>query len=65
MWVQSVDQKSPLEKEIETHSSILPGKSHKKEPGGLQSTVWERVGRDLATKQQLYSYLCQPVLSVI
>ena len=28
MWVQSLGQEDPLTKEIATHSSILPGKSH-------------------------------------
>jgi len=28
MQVQSVGQEDPLEKEMATHSSILPGKSH-------------------------------------
>ena len=27
-WVQSLGQKDPLEKEMATHSSILPGKSN-------------------------------------
>ena len=28
MWVQSLGQEDPLEEEMATHSSILPGKSH-------------------------------------
>ena len=28
MWVQFLDQEDPLEEEMETHSSILLGKSH-------------------------------------
>ena len=28
MWVPSLGQEDPLEKEMATHSSILPGKSH-------------------------------------
>ena len=28
MWVWSLDWEVPLEEEIATHSSILPGKSH-------------------------------------
>ena len=27
-WVQSLDQEDPLEKEMVTHSSIVPGESH-------------------------------------
>ena len=38
MWVQSLGQEDPLEKEMETHSSIpvweIPWRE---EPGGLQS----------------------------
>ena len=36
MWVQSLSQEDPLEKETETHSSILARKiSRTEEPGGL------------------------------
>ena len=54
MWVQSLDQDDPLEKEMATHSSILAyilswAISRTEEPGGLQSA---RVGHDLWTKQQ-------------
>ena len=39
-WVQSLGQKDPLEKGMETHSSILAWRSPwTEEPGGLQSTV--------------------------
>ena len=39
MWVQSLGQEDPLEKEITTHSSILDWKiPWTEEPGGLQST---------------------------
>ena len=45
MWVSSLGQEDPLEKE--THYSILPEKSHGEEPGGLQSMglqkSWQRV----------------------
>ena len=38
MWVQSLDQEDPLEKEMATHSSILAWRiSWTEEPGGLQS----------------------------
>ena len=33
-WVQSLGQEDPLEKEMATHSVLLPGKSH-----GLKSVV--------------------------
>ena len=37
-WVQSLSQKDPLEKGMETHSSILAWRSPwTEEPGGLQS----------------------------
>ena len=36
MWVQSLDQEDPLEKEMATHSSILAWKIQwTEEPGGL------------------------------
>ena len=28
MWVQSLDQEDPLEKQVATHSVFLPGKSY-------------------------------------
>ena len=43
----------PLEKEITTHSSILAWNvPWTEEPGGLQYMGSQRVGHDLATKQQ-------------
>ena len=40
MWVQSLIQEDPLEKEMATHSSILTWRIlRKEEPGGLQSRV--------------------------
>jgi len=45
--VQSLGQKNPLEKEMTTHSSILAWRIlWTEEPGGLQSTEWQRVGHD-------------------
>ena len=47
MRVQSLDQEDPLEKEIATHSSILTWRiPWTEEPGGLQSTRFQRVGHD-------------------
>ena len=44
---------SDLEEETATHSSILAWKiPWTEEPGGLQSMGLQRVGHDLATKQQ-------------
>ena len=38
MWIQSLDQEDPLEKEMATHSSILAWEIlWTEEPGGLQS----------------------------
>ena len=43
-WVQTVGQKDPLEEEMATHSSILAWRvPWTAEPGGLQSTGWQRV----------------------
>ena len=44
MWVQSLGQEDPLEKEMATHSSILAWKiPWAEEPGGLQSMGLQRV----------------------
>ena len=46
-------QEEPLEKKMATHSSILAWEiTWTEEPGGLQSMGLQRVGQDLATKQQ-------------
>ena len=43
----------PLEKEMATHPSILAWRiPQTEEPGGLQSMGSQRVGHNLATKQQ-------------
>ena len=45
--VQSLGQEDLLEKEMETHSSILAWKiPWTEEPGGLQSMGLQRVGHD-------------------
>ena len=47
MWVQSLGQEYPLEKEMATHSSILAWRiPWTEEPGGLQSTGSQRVRHD-------------------
>ena len=47
MWVRSLGQEDPLEKELAMHSSVLdwriPGTE---EPGGLPSMGSHRVGHD-------------------
>ena len=46
-WVPSLGRKDPLEKEMATLSSILVWKIPRTEdPGGLQSTESQRVGRN-------------------
>ena len=53
MQVQSLCWEDPLEKEMETHSCILAWEIPCiEELGGVQSTGLQRVGNDLATKQQ-------------
>ena len=45
MWVRSLGQEDPLEKEMATHCSILAWRiPWTEEPGGLQSTGSQRVG---------------------
>jgi len=53
MWVRSLDQEDPLEKEMAPDSSILTSKiPWAEEPGRLQSMGPQRVRDDQATKQQ-------------
>ena len=50
--VRFLGQEDPLEKEMETHSSILAWRiPWTKEPSGLQSLGHKRVRHDIATKQ--------------
>ena len=52
-WVWSLGREDPLEKEMAIHSSILAWEiPWTEEPGGLQSMGSQRVGHNLATKQQ-------------
>ena len=52
LWVQSLGQKDPLEKEMAAHSSILAWKTGwTEEPDGLQSKESQRVGHNLATER--------------
>ena len=51
MWVRSLGQDDPLEKEMATYSSILAWEvPWTEEPGRLQSMGSQRVGHDLATE---------------
>ena len=53
MRVQFLGWEVPLEKKMATHASSLAWEIlWTEEPGGLQSTGSQRVGHDLATKQQ-------------
>ena len=53
MRVQSLGRKDTLAEGMATHSSILAWEiPWTEEPGGLQSEGLQRVGHDLATKQQ-------------
>ena len=49
-WVWSLGLEDPLEKEMATHPSILAWRiPWTEEPGGLQSTRWQRVGHSWVT----------------
>ena len=53
LWVQSLGGEDALEEEMATHSSILAWEIPWREgPGSAQATGSQRVGHDLATKQQ-------------
>jgi len=63
MWVQSLGQEDSLEEEMATHSSILGWEiPWREEPGGLQSTRSQRLGHNIATKQQQQSTTCVGVV---
>ena len=52
-WVWSLGRENTLKEEMATYSSILAWTiPWTEEPGGLQSIGSQRVGQDLATKQQ-------------
>ena len=54
MWVWSLGQEDPLEKEIATHSSILAWRiPWTEEPGGLHSMGLQRVRQDWVTEHAL------------
>ena len=56
--LQSLGGKDPLEKKMETHSSILAWTiPWTEEPGRLQSLGSQRAGHSLATEHQTYPYL--------
>ena len=46
-WVQSLGREDPLEEDMTTHSNILGWRIlWTKEPNGVQSMGWQRVGHD-------------------
>ena len=52
MWVCSLGQEDPLEKEMATHSSILVSEiPWTEEPGQIRSMESQRAGHDSGTKQ--------------
>ena len=54
--VQALGQEGPWRKGMATHSSVFAWRiPWTEEPGGLQSMGSQRVGHDLATKQQALS----------
>ena len=56
----SLGREDPLEEEMATHSNILAWKiPWTEEPSRLQSIEGQKVGHDLATKQQ--QALCHPL----
>ena len=49
MWVRSLGQEDPLEKGMATHSSVLAwGIPWTEQPGGLQSTGWQKSWTELS-----------------
>ena len=55
IWVRSLGQEDPLEKEMATHSSILAWRiPWTEEPGGLQSMGLQRVGHNWVTSPTQY-----------
>ena len=56
-WVWSLGWEDPLEKEMATHSNILPWRiPWTEEPGGLQSTGSQRVRHDWATSLSFFHF---------
>ena len=55
--VWSLGKEDPLEEEMETHASILAWRTPgTEEPGGLQSTGWQRVKHDCMTGHTCSTY---------
>ena len=55
MWVQSLGQGDPMEKEMATHSRILAWEIPRtEEPGGLQYMSCKRVGHNRVTNDNMF-----------
>ena len=53
-WVLSLGWEDPMDENMGTHSNILAWRiPWREEPGGVQSTGWQRVGHDWATKPSI------------
>ena len=64
MWVPSLDQEDPLEKEMATHSSILAWRiPWTEEPGGLQSMGSEE--SDTTERLSMLTLIVPPIQRVI
>ena len=64
MWVQSLDQEDPLEKEMATHSHVLSWEiPWTEESGGLESMGLQRIRHNLVSKQQ--QWCMSPFLKTI
>ena len=64
--VQSLGWEDPLEKEMETHSSILAWRiPWTEEPGGLQSRGSQRVGHDLVTNTHTHQLVQCLILGTV
>ena len=66
-WIQFMGWEYLLEKEMATHSSILPGESHgRKSLAGYNPCNYKRVRHDLATKHThttwLFGHICFPAI---
>ena len=57
-WVQSLGWEDPLEKEMTTHSGILPGESH-----GQRSLVGPRGRKEDTTERLHFHFLCHSGLA--
>ena len=55
LWVQSLGQEDPLEKEMATHASIV-GNSADRGASGYSPWGHQRVGDDLSTKRHNNKY---------